>query len=54
MEQIHKPSPQRRDSGLTSRAIEEPGIGTRLRVWEMGEVLLTDPKCVVVLSGSTT
>ena len=41
-------------SGITSRAIDEPGIGTRLRVWEMGEAILTDPKCVVILSGSTT
>jgi len=31
---------------ITARAIEEPGIGTRFRVWELGEAILTDPKAV--------
>ena len=28
---------------ITSRAIEEPGIGTKLRVWCLGVPILTDP-----------
>jgi hypothetical protein len=35
----------------TSVAIEERGIGTKYRVWEMGEAILTDPKAVCYLSG---
>lgn len=34
----------------TSRAIEEPGIGTKFRVWELGVAILTDPKAVCLLS----
>lgn len=30
----------------TSVAINEPGIGTRFRVWELGEAILTDPNAV--------
>lgn len=30
----------------TSRVIEEPGIGSKLRVWALGIPLLTDPKAV--------
>ena len=37
-------------TSLTSKAIEEPGIGTTLRVWEEGEALLTDPKAVVLIT----
>jgi hypothetical protein len=35
----------------TSVAIEEKGIGTKFRVWELGEAILTDPKAVCYLSG---
>ena len=35
---------------ITAVSIEEPGIGTKIRVWEEGECLLTDPKAVFVLS----
>jgi hypothetical protein len=35
----------------TSAAIEEKGVGTKLRVWELGEAILTDPKAVCYLSG---
>jgi len=33
----------------TSRAIEEPGIGTKFRVWELGIPYLTDPKAVCLI-----
>ena len=36
----------------TSVAIQEPGIGTEFRVWEIGEAYLTDPKAVCFISGS--
>lgn len=35
---------------ITARQVEEVGIGTRIRVWEEGEAILTDPKCVTLLS----
>lgn len=35
----------------TSRTIDEPGLGTKFRVWEMGECLLTDPRSVCYISG---
>ena len=34
----------------TARTIEEPGLGKKIRVWEIGEAILTDPKSVVVIS----
>jgi hypothetical protein len=37
---------------ITARNIEEVGIGTKIRVWEEGEAILTDPKAVCLLSGS--
>jgi hypothetical protein len=33
-------------SPLTSAVIDNPGIGKKIRVWEMGEGLLTNPKSV--------
>ena len=33
-------------SPLTSAIIDNPGIGKKIRVWEMGEGLLTNPKSV--------
>lgn len=38
---------------LTSVVIDEPGIGKKIRVWEEGEGLLTDPLAVHVLSSCT-
>jgi hypothetical protein len=35
---------------LTSVVIDEPGIGKKIRVWEEGEALLTDPLAVHILS----
>lgn len=36
---------------ITARNIEEVGIGTKIRVWEEGACLLTDPKAVHYISG---
>lgn len=38
----------------TSRIIEEPGIGSKIRVWEHGEAILTDPKAVVLITDTQT
>lgn len=35
---------------LTSVVINEPGIGKKVRIWEEGEAILTDPLAVHVLS----
>lgn len=35
---------------ITSVVITDPGIGKKIRVWEEGECLLTDPKAVHVIS----
>ena len=39
---------------ITSRAIENAGIGTNFRVWELGEAILTDPKAVVLITDTVT
>ena len=39
---------------ITSIAIQNPGIGTDFRVWELGEAILTDPKDVVLITNTTT
>lgn len=38
----------------TARVIEEPGIGSKIRVWELGEAVLTDPKAVTLISNTQT
>lgn len=36
---------------ISSAVINEPGIGTRIRVWEEGEAILTDPNaCNVIIN----
>ena len=35
---------------ITAVTIKDPGIGTKIRVWEEGECLLTDPKAVHIIS----
>lgn len=35
---------------ITAATVPEVGIGTKIRVWEEGECILTDPKAVVLLS----
>lgn len=38
----------------TAKVIDEPGIGKRIRVWEIGEAILTDPKSVVFITDTVT
>lgn len=38
----------------TSRIIEEPGISKKIRVWERGIALLTDPKAVCLITNTQT
>jgi len=38
---------------ITSVVMDEPGIGKKIRCWEEGEALLTDPKAVHVISDTT-
>jgi len=38
---------------MTAAVIDEPGIGKRIRVWEEGEFILTDPKSVYILTDTT-
>lgn len=37
-----------------SVVIDDPGIGKKIRVWEEGECILTDPKAVHVITDTTT
>lgn len=37
-------------TGITSAVIDDPGIGKKIRVWEEGEALLTDPRAVHVIT----
>lgn len=39
---------------ITARTIEEVGIGTKIRVWEEGEAILTDPRAVCLISDTQT
>ncbi len=39
---------------ITARTVEEVGIGTKIRVWEEGEALLTDGNACCLLSGVGT
>jgi len=39
---------------ITSVVINDPGIGKKIRVWEEGECLLTDPKAVNLITDTTT
>lgn len=39
---------------ITSVVIDEPGIGKKIRVWEEGEALLTDPKASYLLTNTQT
>lgn len=36
----------------TSRIIEEPGIGSKVRVWELGIPILTDPRAVCLITNT--
>ena len=35
---------------ITSAVISDPGIGKKIRVWEEGEAILTDPNAVHVIT----
>ena len=35
---------------ITSAVIDDPGIGKKIRVWEEGEALLTDPKAAYLIT----
>ena len=39
---------------ITSVVIDDPGIGKKIRVWEEGECILTDPKSVHLITDTTT
>lgn len=39
---------------MTSVVIDDPGIGKKIRCWEEGECLLTDPKAVHLITDTTT
>lgn len=41
-------------SPITSKVIEEAGIGSRVRVWEIGEAILEEPKMVSLISNTQT
>ena len=38
---------------LTSVVMDEPGIGKKIRVWEEGEAILTDPRAVHILTDAS-
>jgi hypothetical protein len=37
-------------TGISTAIVSDPGIGKKIRVWEEGECLLTDPKAVVLIT----
>lgn len=39
---------------VTTAVIDDPGIGKKIRVWEEGEAICTDPKSVFVLTNTQT
>ena len=39
---------------ITSAVIDDPGIGKKIRVWEEGEALLTDPKASYLITDTVT
>jgi len=38
---------------ITSVVIDEPGIGKKIRVWEEGKAILTDPLAVHIITGAS-
>ena len=38
---------------LSTAVIDEPGIGKKVRIWEEGEAILTDPRAVHILSDAS-
>ena len=39
---------------ITSVVIDDPGIGKKIRVWEEGVALLTDPKSAHLITDTIT
>lgn len=39
---------------LSTAIIDEPGIGKKIRIWEEGEAMLTDPKSVHIITDTIT
>lgn len=39
---------------MSSAVIDEPGMGKKVRVWEEGEAILTDPKAVHLITDTVT
>lgn len=39
-------------TNTTAKVIDEPGIGKKVRIWEMGIAILTDPKCVALIANT--
>ena len=40
--------------GTTAKMIEDPGLGVKIRVWEEGEAILTDPKAMFLITNTDT
>jgi len=40
--------------GTTARTIEDPGLGVKIRVWEDGEAILTDPAASYLITDTNT
>ncbi len=40
--------------GLTAVTIDDPGLGKKIRVWEEGDAILTDPKSVHLITDTIT
>jgi len=38
----------------SAKVIEDPGLGSKIRVWEIGEAILTDPKAVYLITNTDT
>lgn len=41
-------------TAITSVVLNDPGIGKKIRVWEHGEAILTDPNAVHIISNTVT
>lgn len=41
-------------TGITAVTMDDPGIGKKIRVWEEGECLLTDPKAVHLITDTVS
>lgn len=44
----------RTETSTTGKVIDDPGIGSKIRVWEIGEAILTDPKAAFLITDTDT